>query len=72
MSDISSLSKDEMINYLYVRDMIRGDHQDKMFSYSYIDLMGYTLPFLLMIITFLVFWIIYKNERKEKEENSQS
>ena len=67
MTEILKLSKDEMINYLYVRDIIRGDIHDNMYNFSYTDMMGYTLPFLLMIITFLVFWIIYK-----KEENSQS
>ena len=64
MSDISKLSKDEMINYLYVIDIIRGDIHDDMYNFSYTDMMGYTLPFLLMIITFLVFWIIYKKEEK--------
>jgi hypothetical protein len=64
MSDISKLSKDEMINYLYVRDIIRGDIHGDMYNFSYTDMMGYALPFLLMIITFLVFWIIYKKEEK--------
>jgi hypothetical protein len=70
MSDISKLSKDEMINYLYVRDMIRGNNQENIFHISYIDMMGYALPFLLLIITFLVFVLIYRNDTNKKEENS--
>ena len=44
MSDISKLTKDEMVNYLYVKDVIRGgDNKEYINKINYIEMMGNAL-----------------------------
>ena len=73
MSDISKLTKDEMVNYFYVKDIIRGgDNTEYINKINYIEMMGNTLPFILVLILILVIYIAYKqyykNNIKSKEE----
>lgn len=51
MGDISKLTKDEMVNYLYVRDIIRGgDNIDTISNINYTNIMLYSLPFIMVLI----------------------
>jgi len=73
MSDISKLTKEEMVNYFYVKDVIRGgDNTEYINKINYIEMMGNTLPFILVLILILVIYIAYKqyykNNIKSKEE----
>jgi hypothetical protein len=56
---IKDLTKNEMANYLYVRDIIRNEAiiND---SFSYTDLMSKLLPIILIIIFILVVVLYYK------------
>jgi hypothetical protein len=56
---IKSLSKSQLANYLYVRDIIR-DEADINNSFSYTDLMSNLLPIILIIIFILVVVLYYK------------
>jgi len=69
MSDISNLTKDEMINYLYVRDIIRGgDNRDIIGNINYTDIMLYTLPFILVLIIILVIYLVYKQYKADDKK----
>ena len=72
MSDISKLTKDEMINYLYVRDVIRGGNNTEYINkINYIDIMLYALPFILILILILVIYLVYKQYKTDtKKENT--
>ena len=69
MTDISKLTKDEMINYLYVRDVIRGSDNipDKL---NYTDIMMYALPFILVLILILVIYLVYKQYKADAKKES--
>ena len=55
MSDISKLTKDEMVNYLYVRELVRGGGDKKNINkINFIEMMENTLPFILVLILILV------------------
>ena len=70
MGDISKLTKDEMVNYLYVRDIIRGgDDTDTISNINYIDMMLYILPFILVLILILVMYLVYKQYYRDDKKN---
>jgi hypothetical protein len=70
MTDISKLTKDEMINYLYVRDIIRGgDNRDIISNINYTDIMLYTLPFILVLIIILVLYLVYKQYYRDDKKS---
>lgn len=56
---IKSLTKSQLANYLYVRDIIR-DEADINNIFSYTDLMSTLLPIILIIIFILVVVLYYK------------
>jgi len=62
MTDISKLTKDEMINYLYVRDIIRGGNNTTDINYT--NIMLYLLPFILILILILIIYLVYKQYYK--------
>lgn len=75
MVDISKLTKDEMVNYLYVRDVIRGgDNTEYAKKINYIDIMLYCLPVLLFLIFILVIYLVFKgqygNVKKDTNEKN--
>lgn len=70
MSDISKLTKEEMINYLYVRDLVRGGDDNIIKKNNYIDFMLYTLPFILVLILILVIYLVYKKYYKTDDKKS--
>jgi len=72
MTDISKLTKDEMINYLYVRDVIRGGDNIPDNKINYTDMMMYALPFILVLILILVIYIVYKNRRINTNDDNDS
>jgi hypothetical protein len=75
MSDISNLTKDEMINYLYVRDIIRGGNNtetDIIGNINYTDIMLYTLPFILVLIIILVIYLVYKQYYSDDKKSQNS
>ena len=50
---INNLSKSQMANYLYVRDIIKAEAEINN-NFSVIDTMLYILPFILIIIFILI------------------
>ena len=73
MTDISKLTKDEMINYLYVRDIIRGgDNTDTNYisNINYTNIMLYTLPFILILILILVMYLVYKQYYRDEKKST--
>lgn len=73
MSDISKLTKEEMVNYFYVKDVIRGgDNTEYINKINYIEMMGNALPFILVLILILLIFLVYKQyykkDIKSKEE----
>ena len=70
MSDISKLTKNEMINYLYVRDIIRGGDDYNEYNNNIIDIMLYTLPVILILIFIIVIYLVFKqNSKKDIKDN---
>ena len=70
MGDISKLTKDEMVNYLYVRDIIKGGNEkDTISNINYIDLMLFILPFILLLILILVIYLVYKQYYRDDKKN---
>ena len=70
MTDISKLTKDEMVNYLYVRDIIRGGGDTDIISnINYTNIMLYTLPFILVLILILVLYLVYKQYYRDDKKN---
>lgn len=66
MSDISKLTKEEMVNYFYVKDVIRGgDNTEYINKINYIEMMCNTLPFILVLILILIIFLVYKQMKKE-------
>jgi hypothetical protein len=70
MSDISKLTKEEMVNYLYVRDLVRGGDDNIIIKNNYYDIMLYTLPFILILILILVIYLVYKKYYKKDDKIS--
>ena len=69
MSDISKLTKNEMINYLYVKDIIRGgNNRDIISNINYTNIMLYTLPFILVLIIILVIYLVYKQYKADTKK----
>jgi len=70
MTDISKLTKDEMVNYLYVRDVIRGGSNDTdiISNINYTNIMLYTLPFILLLILILVIYLVYKQYYRDDKK----
>jgi len=69
MSDISKLTKDEMINYLYVRDIIRGGNDNITKKLDYTNMMLYLLPFILILILILVLYLVFKKNANNSKED---
>lgn len=63
MTDISKLTKDEMINYLYVRDIIKSENFTNT-DINYTNIMLYLLPFILILILILIIYLVYKQYYK--------
>ena len=70
MSDISKLTKDEMINYLYVRDLVRGGDDNTTDKLNYTDMMMYALPFILVLILILVIYLIHKQYKTDDKKST--
>ena len=71
MVDISKLTKDEMINYLYVRDIIRGgDNTEYIKNFNYVDIMLYALPVILVLILILVIYLVYKQYKADDKTST--
>jgi hypothetical protein len=75
MSDIKKLTKAEMANYLYVRDIVRGNQDSHIETFSNslnntenIRYMLYVLPILLLIISGLVFYLVYTGKKEDKND----
>jgi hypothetical protein len=64
MGDISKLTKDEMINYLYVRDIIKSENITNT-GINYTNIMLYLLPFILILILILLIYLVYKQYYKD-------
>ena len=70
MGDISKLTKDEMVNYLYVRDIIRGgDETDTISNINYTNIMLYSLPFIMVLILILVLYLVYKQYYRDDKKS---
>jgi len=70
MGDISKLTKDEMVNYLYVRDIIRGgDETDTISNINYTNIMLISLPFIMVLILILVLYLVYKQYYRDDKKN---
>jgi len=70
MGDISKLTKDEMVNYLYVRDIIRGgDNIDTISNINYTNIMLYSLPFIMVLILILVLYLVYKQYYRDDKKS---
>lgn len=69
MSAISKLTKDEMINYLYVRDLVRGGNDNITEKLDYINIMLYLLPFILILILILVLYLVFKKNANNSKED---
>jgi len=70
MTDISKLTKDEMINYLYVRDVIRGGDNIPDNKINYTDMMMYALPFILVLILILVIYLVHKQYKADDKKST--
>ena len=71
MTDISKLTKDEMINYLYVRDVIRGGDNIPDNKINYTDAMLYILPFILVLILILIIFLVHKQYKADDKKESK-
>jgi cytochrome c-type biogenesis protein CcmH/NrfF len=71
MSAISKLTKDEMINYLYVRDLIRGGDDNITEKLDYTNIMLYLLPFILVLILILVIYLIFIKHTNNKQNTNE-
>jgi predicted RND superfamily exporter protein len=70
MTDISKLTKDEMVNYLYVRDIIRGgDDTDTISNINYTNIMLISLPFIMVLILILVLYLVYKQYYRDDKKS---
>ena len=67
MCDISKLTKDEMINYLYVRDIVRNYNINDT-DINYTNIMLYLLPFILILILILIIYLVYKQYYKDDKK----
>ena len=70
MGDISKLTKDEMVNYLYVRDIIRGGNEtDTISNINYTNIMLISLPFIMVLILILVLYLVYKQYYRDDKKS---
>jgi|DEB0MinimDraft_6_1074348.scaffolds.fasta_scaffold183560_2 hypothetical protein len=71
MSDISKLTKEEMVNYLYVRDVIRQgtNDTDTISNINYTNIMLYSLPFIMVLILILVLYLVYKQYYRDDKKS---
>ena len=66
---LKGFTKQEIINYLDVKDRL-NDVKDNIIipnnnKINYIDIMLYTLPFILILILILVIYLVYKQYYKK-------
>lgn len=65
---LKGFTKQEIINYLDVKDkltdaknsIVKTDN-----NINYIDIMLYSLPFILVLIAILIICLVYKNNKKD-------
>jgi cytochrome c-type biogenesis protein CcmH/NrfF len=68
---LKGFTKQEIINYLDVKDRLTDAKNSMAITnnkINYINIMLYTLPFILVLIAILIIYLVYKNNKDNKKD----